>query len=92
MISICRTAHTGYIFSGKTSSSYNTKFPYYRFSVLDGQSDPRELVIHLPANNVTGTLKYDDGTALPDGYIELGSGLGGKDYVKTAELKKGVRC
>ncbi|WP_341347023.1 S-layer homology domain-containing protein [Paenibacillus sp. FSL H3-0469] len=78
-----------HLLAEKTSSSYNTKFPYYRFSVLDGQSDPRELVIHLPANNVTGTLKYDDGTALPDGYIELGSGLGGKDYVKTAELKKG---
>lgn len=47
------------------SSSYNVKFPYYRFSVLDGQSDPRELVIHLPANNVTGTLKYEDGTIDP---------------------------
>ncbi|WP_339313334.1 S-layer homology domain-containing protein [Paenibacillus sp. FSL M7-0896] len=71
-------------------SSYNAKFPYYRFSVLDGQSDPRELVIHLPANNVTGTLKYEDGTALPDGYIELGSGLDGMDYIKTVELKNGV--
>ncbi|MEK3701250.1 S-layer homology domain-containing protein [Paenibacillus sp. FSL R10-2199] len=78
------------ILAEKMYSIYNAKFPYYSFSVLDGQSDPQELVIHLPSNNVTGTLKYDDGTPLPDGYIELGSGLGGKDYLKTVELKNGV--
>lgn len=77
------------ILAEEISSIYYAKFPYYKFSVLDGQSDPHELVIQLPANNVTGTLKYDDGTALPDGYIELGSGLDGRDYVKTVELKNG---
>ncbi|WP_342423714.1 S-layer homology domain-containing protein [Paenibacillus sp. FSL E2-0178] len=78
------------ILAEKMYSIYDAKFPYYSFSVLDGKSDPPELVIHLPANNVTGTLKYDDGTPLPDGYIELGSGLGGKDYLKTVELKNGA--
>lgn len=78
------------ILAEKMYSSYNNRFPYYSFSVQDGQSNPHELVINLPANNVTGSLKYDDGTPLPDGYIELGSGLGGKDYLKTVELKNGV--
>ncbi|MNC06885.1 putative hemoglobin and hemoglobin-haptoglobin-binding protein 3 precursor [compost metagenome] len=63
-------------------------FPYLTFTVQNGRSTPAELIIQLPSSNVTGTLKYADGTAVPDGAVYL-EAVGGPGIARGVEIKSG---
>lgn len=62
----------------------------YSFTVTGGKSSPDPLSITVPKNNVTGTLKLEDGTSIDGVYLNLHSDNAGKEnYGFSIRVKQG---